>query len=296
MRTKVFVSYSHVDAEWLKRLQVHLKPLERQGLLERWDDTRIAAGQKWKAEIRNAIDSAAVAILLISADFLASDFIDRDELPPLLSAAETKGTTILPLIVSPCGFSENESLSQFQAVNPPSDPLIKMSQAEQEQTFVDLTVRVKQLLGERAKIKARQEEPIEEEITEVFHPAKTSATRGELQKCKFYVSPFYRKTTLWKRLADVLVVLYKSSLAEDIFLIPSGLTNPHLSDARFLRSKEGQAWLDRKRQATLDFVKKFNNRLIEGRRFTMKTQTGERTKVYSLEYDTFLNAALSDLA
>lgn len=83
MRTKVFVSYSHVDAEWLKRLQVHLKPLERQGLVERWDDTRIAAGQKWQTEIRNAIDSAAVAILLISADFLASDFIDRDELPPL---------------------------------------------------------------------------------------------------------------------------------------------------------------------------------------------------------------------
>jgi hypothetical protein len=298
MRTKVFVSYSHVDEEWLKRLQVHLKPLERQGLVERWDDTRIAAGQKWKGEIKNAIDSAAVAILLISADFLASDFIDKNELPPLLSAAEDEGTTILPLIVGHCRFSKTENLSQFQAVNPPSEPLIRMSKADQEQTFVSLADRVEQVLGEGAKTKARQEEPVEEEITEegVFHPAKTSTTRGEIHECKFYISPFYRKTKLWDQLADVLVVLLESSLAEDVYLIPSGLTNPHLSDARFLRSEEGQEWLERKRQATVDFVKKFSNRLIEGGRFTIKTGTGERTKVYSLEYDKFLNATLSVLA
>src|SRR5271170_5638040 len=101
-RTKVFVSYSHADEVWLKRLQIHLKPLHRQGLVDLWDDTRIAPGQKWKFEIESAINSAAVAILLVSADFLASDFIDKDELPPLLAAAEDKGTMILPLIIGPC--------------------------------------------------------------------------------------------------------------------------------------------------------------------------------------------------
>ena len=61
-RTKVFISYSHKDIEWLERLQVHLKPLEREGKIERWDDTLIESGEKWKETIRNAITSAKVAV------------------------------------------------------------------------------------------------------------------------------------------------------------------------------------------------------------------------------------------
>jgi len=289
MTRRIFVSYSHANEKWLERLQVHLKRLESDGLVEVWDDTRISSGQKWKSEIKTAIDSAAVAILLVSADFLASDFIKNNELPPLLSAAEVKGTAILPLIVSPCGFTKKESLCQFQAVNPPTEPLIAMSEAEQEQTLEDLTDRVEQLLREKT---AGHEEAFEEELTqeEVFHPPKTFGTRGELQRCQFYISPFYLKTKLWKQLADVLVVLHKSSLAEDVYLIPSGFANPHLSDARFLRSDEGKKYLNRKRQATFRFVENFRNKLIEGSKFKMKTISGERTKVYSLEYDRFLNS------
>lgn len=134
-RTQVFISYSHADTEWLKRLQVHLRPLEREGKVECWDDTRIKPGTKWREEIRQALASAKVAVLLVSADFLASDFIAAEELPPLLAAAEAEGAVILPLIVSPCRF-RNTSLAPFQAVNPPDKPLIKLSRAEQEEYFV----------------------------------------------------------------------------------------------------------------------------------------------------------------
>jgi len=48
-RTKVFISYSHADEGWLKRLRVHLNPLERQGVVDRWDERRIVAGDKWEA-------------------------------------------------------------------------------------------------------------------------------------------------------------------------------------------------------------------------------------------------------
>lgn len=145
-RKKVFVSYSHSDIEWLGRLQVHLKDLERRGLVELWDDTKIQAGAHWREEINNALNSARVAVLLISADFIDSDFIYYNELPPLLAAAETDGTVIIPLIISPSSFEDNENLSRFQSINPPSKPLIGLHKVEQERYFVQLRKAVLQAI------------------------------------------------------------------------------------------------------------------------------------------------------
>jgi hypothetical protein len=138
----VFVSYSHADARWLERLRVHLKPLERQGVLSLWDDTRINPGTRWRDEIRNALEHARVAVLLVTADFLASDFIAMNELPPLLKAAENQGTLILPIIIKPCRFEQTEELSHFQAVNSPSKPLIAVRATRREELFVDVSRRI----------------------------------------------------------------------------------------------------------------------------------------------------------
>ena len=132
----VFVSYAHADRRWLDRLSVHLKPLRDLCELEPWDDTKIRPGSNWKAEIRTAIERTSVAVLLISADFLASDFIRTDELPPLLRAAEAAGAVILPVIVSPCLFLRLQHLAQFQAVNDPGRPLVSVGTGEQEEAFV----------------------------------------------------------------------------------------------------------------------------------------------------------------
>lgn len=134
-RNSVFISYSHRDAEWLERLRVHLRPLEREYGIDRWDDTRIKPGTKWREEIRKAVSSAKVAVLLVSADFLASDFIATDELPPLLAAAKDEGAIILPVIIGPCRFLKTKPLSQFQSVNLPSKPLINMNRGKQEAVF-----------------------------------------------------------------------------------------------------------------------------------------------------------------
>lgn len=105
------------DRKWLDRLVVHLKPLRELCRLEQWDDTRIRVGSKSREEVKTAVERASVTVLLVSADFLASDFIRTDELPPLLKAAEGNGARILPIIVSACLCSRVQLLSQFQAVN-----------------------------------------------------------------------------------------------------------------------------------------------------------------------------------
>ena len=138
-RKNVFISYSHRDLAHLRRLDVHLRPLEREGIVTRWDDRLIKPGSHWREEIREALRSTKVAVLLISADFLASDFIAKDELPPLLQAAEAEGATVLPVILKPCRFLRMETLSRFQAVNSPARPLIDMSPAQREQLWVRVT-------------------------------------------------------------------------------------------------------------------------------------------------------------
>ena len=122
----VFISYSHADRKWLDRLLRHLRPLVREGHIQVFSDTNIRTGADWRSEIQAALDAASVAVLLISADFLASDFIMDQELPRLLAGAAGRGTTIMPVIVAPSLYETVPSLSQFQAANPPSRPLSAM--------------------------------------------------------------------------------------------------------------------------------------------------------------------------
>lgn len=134
-RGKVFISYSHADAGCLERLLIHLKPLERAKAIAYWSDQQIRVGDKWKTEIQKNLDDAAIAVLLISADFLASDFIVNNELPPLLLAADSKGIRILPVILKPSGFLRDPVLSSFQAINDPRIPLLGMSHIQQEEIY-----------------------------------------------------------------------------------------------------------------------------------------------------------------
>jgi hypothetical protein len=134
----VFVSYCHADSAWLDRVKIHLRPLVRQTGLDLWDDSRILPGQTWHEEISKALARARVAILLVSADFLASDFVVNNELPPLLHQAARGGLLIVPLIVSHCLFREHEELARYQCVNSPDRPLSDMSLGDAEATLVAL--------------------------------------------------------------------------------------------------------------------------------------------------------------
>lgn len=132
---RIFISYSHLDTSCLDRLLVHLTPLRRQKLIDCWSDKNIRTGDKWKPEVLSNLENAAVAVLLISADFLASDFIVNHELPLLLINAEAKGIRILPVILKPCGFSRDTTLNSFQSLNDPKQPLLGMNMIDQEHLY-----------------------------------------------------------------------------------------------------------------------------------------------------------------
>ncbi|KAF0203392.1 MAG: Tol-like receptor protein with LRR [Bacteroidetes bacterium] len=144
-RIKVFISYSHFDKEFLTDIQRHFKPFLKD--IDYWDDTMIFPGQKWKEEIKKAIDETKIAILLVSTDFLGSDFIATNELPPLLTAAEEEGAVILTLILKPCLFESFGALNKFQAMNSPDKPVSKMDMNEKEELLVNLIRQTKRILG-----------------------------------------------------------------------------------------------------------------------------------------------------
>ena len=121
-RKTVFVSYAHEDRKWADELVTHLAPWIRDKRVNLWDDSRIKAGARWRDEIEAALEEAAVAVLLVSKDFLASEFIAKYQLPRLLERA---GRNELRLAWVAVGYSAVSStpLSQFQAANDPAHPL-----------------------------------------------------------------------------------------------------------------------------------------------------------------------------
>jgi hypothetical protein len=138
----VFISYSHKDRNYLEELRVHLAPYIRTNKVVCWDDREIKPGAVWREEINAALRASKMAVLLVSAHFLASDFIVNHELPYMLAAANSGKMTILCVILRPCLFKETD-LAEFQTINPPSKPLSIMSGSERDQVWIKVAECIK---------------------------------------------------------------------------------------------------------------------------------------------------------
>jgi hypothetical protein len=117
----------------------------RIGVVTYWDDTRITPGNRWKVDLGKALQAARIGVFLVSADFLASDFIANRELRPLLQAAEQEGVVILSVILSACVFYDTD-LAQFQAINAPSNPLNQMPRGKRDVIWTEVANFIKNAL------------------------------------------------------------------------------------------------------------------------------------------------------
>lgn len=145
-RRGIFISYSHRDRKWLDELKTMLSPLIRGGSLNLWDDTMIQTGAVWKEEIEKALGSAKVAVLLVSANFLASEFIVENELPPLLAAARDEGLKICWVLVSPALYHGTE-IAKYQAANDVKRPLDSMPRDKRQAALSKVAFEIEQLVG-----------------------------------------------------------------------------------------------------------------------------------------------------
>jgi tetratricopeptide (TPR) repeat protein len=119
---KVFVSYSHQDDALRERLDVHLSLLKRQGVLEVWHDRRLQGGEHWEEAIDQALEEADIVLLLISPDFIASDYCYGRELTAALERDRRGEAVVVPLLLHPCDW-QSAPFARCQAFPRDNQPI-----------------------------------------------------------------------------------------------------------------------------------------------------------------------------
>lgn len=112
---QLFISYAHADEPHRQKLGKHLSGLRRDGLLDDWHDRKIAAGTEWKGQIADHLNAADVILLLVSADFLASDYCWDVEMKRALERHDEKSARVIPVIVRDCDWKKTP-FGKIQAI------------------------------------------------------------------------------------------------------------------------------------------------------------------------------------
>ncbi|HEV7745894.1 MAG TPA: TIR domain-containing protein [Pyrinomonadaceae bacterium] len=163
---EVFCSYSHHDSALRGELHKHLRPLIREQIIRTWHDGEIGAGDEWPAEIRRHLDSADIILLLISADFLSSDYIWDNELPRAMQRHEAGEATVIPIILRKVDDFGTLPFSKLQAL--PSNAKPVASWLDRDEAFTDIARGVREKIVEMGGVprasQADDDSPAESDI------------------------------------------------------------------------------------------------------------------------------------
>jgi TIR domain. len=121
---EVFYSYAHEDEEFRKQLEIRLKGLQRRNLIKTWDDRKIIPGEQWKNKIDDALERAQLVLLLISDDFIASEYCYSIEMARAIERHNAGEVRVIPIILRPCDWQELE-FGKFQALPDQGRPVTK---------------------------------------------------------------------------------------------------------------------------------------------------------------------------
>jgi len=120
---RLFMSYSHRDERLRAKLERALALLRWERLIEPWSDRDLVAGEEWRAGIEQNLEQAEIILLLVSADFIASDFIQRVELRQALERHEHKKALVIPVILRPCDWN-TAPFARLEALPTKGKPIV----------------------------------------------------------------------------------------------------------------------------------------------------------------------------
>jgi hypothetical protein len=122
---EVFFSYAHEDESLRDKLAKHLKLLERQGVIQGWHDRQILPGTEWQGQLDRHLETAQIILLLISADFLASDYCYDIEMKRALERHEAGDARVIPIILRPVDNWDQSPFGKLQALPKGGKPITR---------------------------------------------------------------------------------------------------------------------------------------------------------------------------
>jgi internalin A len=140
---RLFYSYSHKDETLRDELETHLKLLQRQGLIQPWHDRRILPGDEWAGDIDDNLNRADIILLLISADFIASDYCYDLEMKRAMERHEAGEARVIPIIVRPTDW-QNTPFSKLQFL--PKNGKAVTQWGDRDAAWLNVETGIKQVL------------------------------------------------------------------------------------------------------------------------------------------------------
>jgi hypothetical protein len=153
---EVFFSYSHRDEKLREELEKHLSLLQRDGVIANWHDRKISAGTEWARQIDKHLDTANIILLLVSADFLASDYCSGIEMKRAIERHNRGDARVIPIILRACDWKD-APFGHIQAL--PTDAKPVTSWRSRDRAFSDVAQGIKKIVGELVKSPATSANP-----------------------------------------------------------------------------------------------------------------------------------------
>lgn len=178
---RIFFSYAHEDEKFRKELEKHLSFLKRSKKIIGWHDRRISAGANWEQEINDNIDQAQVILMLISPDFINSDYCYETESIRALEKHNKGEALVIPIIIRPCLWTETP-FKNLQAL--PTDGVPVSTSPNPDEAWLNVAKGLLEVVNERIKRNEAAAADVEEIITTPVSE-KTENREHEDQILKF---------------------------------------------------------------------------------------------------------------
>lgn len=142
-KPRIFLSYAHADEDLKKELDKHLMPLKRSGKIETWNDRELLAGQEWNEEILSELNKAEIILLLISGDFIASQYIWEKELATAMKRHNEGTAKVVPVIIKNCLW-QDMPFAKLQALPRNTKPVATYE--NHDDAFTEIAIAINKLV------------------------------------------------------------------------------------------------------------------------------------------------------